>query len=512
MDERGFTSGEVLAKNTLLNLLGMLIPIVVGIVAIPFAVKGLGTDGFGVFSIAWVILGYLGLLDFGLSRATTKYVAEILWQQKVQTLTSLIWTAIIVSFAFGVAGAAILLLATPYLVESLFKIPIPLIGQTKFVFYILAGSLPFILLSSGLRGVLGAAQRFDLVNAVHVPTSVLSFTFPALSLPWGLSLSTVVLLITLVRVCSSFVYFFLCFKAIPSFVPKPVVDFGILKKLLSYGGWITVTGVISPVLVYLDRFFIGSILSMKAVAFYSAPYEAITRLRIIPIAIMTTFFPEFSAVSSQNSGRMEMLVGRSVKYVLITAGVLGLLLFFYSHDILRLWLGDPFAEKSAAIFKILALGIVVNSLAYVPFTLFQGVGRPDLPAKFHLIELPVYIFFLWFLTKTFGIVGAATAWFSRVTVDFFLLYFWSYKRYPNMAHVLRENKICHEIVLLMGFGAVLFLSNSFLHSLLIKGVFLFFCLAVLTLTVWRTIFDRSERIFLTSTVQKVLSLRTVVHS
>ena len=507
MDEKGFTPGKVLAKNTLLNLLGMVIPIVVGIVAIPFAVKGLGPEGFGIFSIAWVILGYLGLLDFGLSRATTKFVAEILRQEKVKSLTSFIWTGIVVSFTFGVVGAMMLLMATPYLVESLLKIPTNFIEQTKVAFYFLSFSLPFILLSTSFKGILGAVQRFDLVNAVHIPTSVLSFLFPALSLPFGFTLSTVILFVVLSRVSASFVYFFLCFKAIPNITTKPIIDLKILMKLLSYGGWITVTGIISPILVYMDRFFIGSILSMKAVAFYSAPYEAITRLRIVPVAIMTAFFPEFSAVSSRNRGRLEMLVGRSIKYVLISTGVVALLLLCYSHDILQLWLGNQFAEKSTLIFQILALGIVVNCLAYIPFTLFQGVGRPDLPAKFHLVELPFYLVTLWLLTKTIGIVGAATAWFIRVTVDFFLLYFWSYKSYPNVAHVLRENKICHEILLLVGFGAFLFLSHVLLGSVLAKAVLLSVYLATFSLVVWYHIFDNSERIFLTSSFKKLLSLR-----
>ena len=128
MGEEEFTSGRVLARNTLLNLLGMLIPIVVGIVTIPFAVKGLGTEGFGILSIAWVVLGYLGLLDFGLSRATTKFVAEGLARRRFEALPTLVWTALVVSFLLGVVGAVGLMVVTPYLVESVLRIPLDLVG------------------------------------------------------------------------------------------------------------------------------------------------------------------------------------------------------------------------------------------------------------------------------------------------------------------------------------------------------------------------------------------------
>jgi O-antigen/teichoic acid export membrane protein len=53
--------------------------------------------------------------------------------------------------------------------------------------------------------------------------------------------------------------------------------------------------------------------------------------------------------------------------------------------------------------QVLALGVLINSLAQTPFALLQGVGRPDLPAKFHLIELPVYVGIAWILVSQFGI-------------------------------------------------------------------------------------------------------------
>ena len=62
------TPTKILVKNSFLNLMGMVIPIFIGLFAIPVTIKGLGKDGFGILSIAWVSIGYLVLLDFGLSR------------------------------------------------------------------------------------------------------------------------------------------------------------------------------------------------------------------------------------------------------------------------------------------------------------------------------------------------------------------------------------------------------------------------------------------------------------
>lgn len=69
----------LLARNTAMNLVGQVIPLLVGLATIPYVVRGLGADGFGILSIAWVLLGYFSLFDLGLGRATIKFVAEVLF-------------------------------------------------------------------------------------------------------------------------------------------------------------------------------------------------------------------------------------------------------------------------------------------------------------------------------------------------------------------------------------------------------------------------------------------------
>jgi len=72
------TSKSILARNTFLNIIGLSLPFLVGIIAIPLIISGLGTERFGLLSLGWVILGYVGIFDLGLGRATTKFVASAL--------------------------------------------------------------------------------------------------------------------------------------------------------------------------------------------------------------------------------------------------------------------------------------------------------------------------------------------------------------------------------------------------------------------------------------------------
>ncbi|MBN2031112.1 flippase [bacterium] len=510
MIKKGFTSSSILVKNTLFNFSGMLLPLLVGVIAIPLTVRGLGTEGFGILSIAWIILGYLTLLDFGLSRATTKFAAENLNKNNLNGIPSIFWTSILMGFCFGCLGSVILYLATPHLINSFFKIPTTYLNETRQSFYLLACVLPFLLVSISLKGMLGAAQRFDLVNAVYVPVSTLNFIFPALSMPFGLNLPAIILLIVVSRLIATGVYFFLCLKIYPNCKHKPHMDLPLLKKLLSYGGWITISGVVSPLLVYLDRLFIGSMLSVGLLTYYSAPLEAITRLRIIPQAIMTTLFPEFSkGLNIEDRKRICFLFGKSVKILLLTTGIISLILSFNAHDILNLWLGKTFAEQSTSLFQIFSVSILINFLALVPFTYLQGIGRPDLPAKFHLIELPIYLFLLWVSITTFGILGAAYAWLFRVTLDFVLLYRWSFKFLPKLSEEIRSIDIRKILTLLLLFGLILIPIRLMVAHLIIRIILLSGLIILLGWAIWLLILDTSEKAFIKSTSEKLCFLKWI---
>jgi len=162
---------------------------------------------------------------------------------------------------------------------------------------------------------------------------------------------------------------------------------------------------------------------MAAVAFYSVPYEAVTRLWIIPMSLTAALFPAFSALEGIGGReKLRMLFARSVKHVLLVLGPIVLMLILFAKEILQTWLGKDFAIQSELVLQILALDILINSLAFIPYELLRGVGRPDIPAKIHLLELPIYTGIAWLLISRWGIVGAAAAWTLRVTLEALLLF------------------------------------------------------------------------------------------
>jgi len=444
-------SGSLLARNTLLNFIGQVIPLVVGVITIPFIVRGLGTERFGLLSMAWVVLRYFAIFDLGLGRATTKFVAEALGRGEHDEIPRIVWTAVTVQAVLGILGTLVLAGITPLLVERVLKIPPELVGEAKATFYLLALSIPVVLVSGSFRGILEAAQRFDLVNAVKVPTSVLTFLLPLVGLLLGFRLPGIVMLILLTRLAALLAFIALNCRILTQ--PRRFsISSTLFPSLFAYGGWIMVTQIVNPILIYLDRFLIGSLLSMTAVTFYTAPYEVVTRLQIIPASLTMTLFPTFSALEGiEDRQKLGTLFTRSAKYILLSLGPIIIALVLFAKELLLIWLGTDFANKSAVVLQILALGVLINSLAYVPSTLLSGAGRPDIPAKVRLFELPIYLGIGWFLIQKHGIVGAAMAWTMRVALDALLLFGFAFRTYRIPARSLAGNGIvcgCFALIIL----------------------------------------------------------------
>jgi O-antigen/teichoic acid export membrane protein len=88
---------------------------------------------------------------------------------------------------------------------------------------------------------------------------------------------------------------------------------------------------------------------------------------------------------------------------------------------LDIWLGAEFANRGYQVAQVVAIGVLANGVASVPFALLQASGRPDITAKLHLLELPLYVAAVYVFTTHLGVVGTAVAWTGRVTLDAALL-------------------------------------------------------------------------------------------
>jgi O-antigen/teichoic acid export membrane protein len=481
------TSGRLLARNTVWNLIGSGAPMVVAVFCIPVLIRGLGKERFGVLTLAWALIGYASLFDLGLGRALTQLVAKKLGAGEEREIPSLAWTSLLLMLLLGFAGTACILLISPWLAGSGLNVPAALQRETLQAFRLLGFSLPFVITTAGLRGLLEAHQRFWLINALRVPMGVFTFAGPLLVLPFSKSLVPVVATLVAGRIVAWAAHLLVCLRVLPEVGRAIVWESSAIGPLLRFGGWMTVSNVVGPLMVTLDRFLIGAMVSLTAVAYYATPYEVVTKLWLLPSALMGVMFPAFSAGFAEDRARTSLLFRRSVKSLFLVLFPIMLCAVVLAQDGLKLWLGPEFAQHSFRVLQWLAVGVFLNSLALAPFTLLQGIGRPDLTARLHLIELPVYLGLLWWMIRTRGIEGAAMAWTARVAVDALFLFGLAKRLLPS------NNPMRLRAVLLPTSALLILLLAALLHGPIEKGFFLLGTILCFVLVTWFRILTPEER-------------------
>lgn len=417
------TFGHVIARNTLLNLVGRIIPLVLALATIPILIKAIGTDRYGLLALFWVIVGYLGLLDMGIGRTTTKFVAERLASNRNDEIPVVVWTSWWMLAALGTIAGLVLVALIPVLVDHVLKVPAYLNREASASMYWLALMLPFAISIAGMQGLLEAQQRFDILNAIQIPANITGYVIPVAISFYTKDLSAVVVALLVARIIVWGVYFWSCLRSMPALRTHWKMSGRHLGEMLRFGGWLSISNIVGPLMVNLDRFVIGALVGLQAVAYYTVPYSLVTQLWIIPASLIPVLFPVFSGLAANRGAALGRMYRHAVKYIFLAMVPFAIGLMALSGDVMSIWLGSEFALKSSTVMAVLTLGVLLNSLAQVPFALVQASGRPDVTAKFHLLELVPYLALVWWATSNYGILGTAVVWLLRVGVDACLL-FW----------------------------------------------------------------------------------------
>lgn len=418
--QNSLVAGRLLAKNTFINVVGIIVPLLVAAFSIPLLIQSLGTERFGILSLAWVFTGYFNLFDLGLGRAVTQMISERLGLERNDELPSIFWTSQVLMSMMGIIGMVLILLFAQSIVERLFNIPLELENETLNTVRILSVIIPLVTSTTGLRGYLQAHQRFDLVNYIRIPFGAYVFLGPlAVALLFTTDLAFIGIILALGRFVVWLCYFFACVRVSPELTEAFEFRRQIIRPMISYGGWMTVSNIIGPLMVYFDRFIVGGIISTAAVAYYTVPQEIVTKILLVPNAFVSVLFPAFAFVSARSGSYLSKLLNRSIAFNTLFVFPIVLLLIGFAYEGLLLWLGEEYAVNGFRPLQWLALGAFLNVIGIVPYALLQGIGRPDVTAKLHLVELPIYLGLVYWLTMRFGLSGTAFAWTFRIAFDTF---------------------------------------------------------------------------------------------
>ncbi len=458
-------ASSVIGRNTLWNLLGFGLPVLLLVVTIPVLIYSAGTERFGVYTIALALLSYFSLLDLGLGRAAVKFLAEAFENNRIVEIRGMFWTFSILTGLMGLLGTLLLAALTPLLINGVLNVPENLQTEARRAFYVLALGIPLVTITTTFQATLESQHRFGVVSVLQFFNSTLNQAAPLFVLLFSYSLEWLVGALVLSRLWGAITFLVVALRHLDRPFRGPFFLRNGLRAFVSYSLWQSVTNIVSPIMENADRFIIGALSVLSAVAYYATPSEIIKRLLILSLSLGRTTFPIFSAAGIKQ--RTYVYVKYSKYLMLILAPLSGSILVFAS-DVLYLWLGTSFAQESSHVLQILAVGLLVNSLAILPFFLIQGSGRPDITAKFHLLELPFYLLLLWVGIQHWGINGAALAWTTRAGADFVLLTLYTWFTNSVNVQVVREERLRQIFLLSLLLLAIGWLLQVLTTLLLLK--------------------------------------------
>jgi O-antigen/teichoic acid export membrane protein len=265
-----------------------------------------------------------------------------------------------------------------------------------------------------------------------------------------------------------------------------------VKPLFRFGSWMTVTNVVGPMMVTFDRFAIGAMISVAAVAYYAIPAEVVTKILLLPAALIGVLFPAFSTAHAANRERLVFLFEAGVKYIFAALFPIIVLVVAFAPEGLRYWLGSDFAQHSTLVVRLIAIAVFVNGVGQVPFAHLQSAGRPAITARIHLIELPAYVVVLLLFVKLWGIQGAAIAWMLRIVIDAFLMFVFSHR-------LSLDSKFMVSKLPLLSLGAlVVFMVASLQMGIAVKIIFAGLACSAFIFVAWHWVLSPRERDLLAS--------------
>lgn len=408
----------MILKNSMYNLAGMLLPIIIALGTIPFYIQIIGVERYGALAIALLLLSYFGQADFGIGRALTQRLAATHGSSPASQ-ASTVYSGFAIIGLFGVVTGALSALAAYWYFSGTFDVEQGLRSEMMQSIWVIALFSPTIAISGVATGSLAGKEDFRFLSVVNLIGNASVQLLPLLTAIYFTHHLKYLLIASLIGRLLGVILALARTRKI-LLVGQPItVNKAEFKHLFGFGKWIMMTAVVGPIMVIADRFLIGAQLGPIAVAAYTIPFQVAQRTLVFPAAVIQVMFPRFAALDPETAIKTCSDASTLIAN-LFAPFIIGLICL--AEPLLRIWIGDALDPRSVLIARILLAGIWVNALANVPYAYIQARGNSRFTALLHLCELPLYMVLLFGLGLAYGLPGVAAAFALRCLIDSIALF------------------------------------------------------------------------------------------
>ncbi len=412
-------------KNVSYSFIGFVVPIVFSVFITPVIVHKLGVAEYGVLILTNTIMGFLGLLDLGLTAGVVKKICEYYALHKLEVLQKMLSTANSTFWIIGLINFLIFFISGKFFLKS-FNI---VANENLFLVFILVGFTSFLTaINSVHTSIPQALQRFDIVNKINL-TQLLIYNLGALGLALlGFQLKAILALNLITVIGLSLAYRFYSRKILPEIKLKFLWDFLELKQLYGFGIFTAIANIGMSAVNQFDRLLIPIFLGPTQLTYYSLPGNVAQKTTTVVGSLGGTFFPLANELSAKGEvERLGVIFRKVIRNLAVLASATTVSIILFGNKILLYWLGEDFALAGTKILYILAITYFLLSLFGIAFNFLMGLNQQKVVAKWSLLMAGVNFLLLLVLLKPFGILGAAWAYLGSA-LPIIGLFYWMEKK------------------------------------------------------------------------------------
>jgi O-antigen/teichoic acid export membrane protein len=402
-----------LKKNVIANFAGSAWSALMGLAFVPFYIRWMGVESYGIIGVFTALMGMLAVLDLGLSQAMNREMArQSSEEQSVHRMADTARTLEIVYWGIAlVVGAIIILLAMP--IANYWLNPEQLTrGELQQALWIMglviALRWPVALYMGGLNGLQRQVQLNVLLSVVATiqgvgTLAVLWFIAPTIQvfLMWQavMALAQVIMLRTAL------------WRSIPH-AQDGIFNKEVLNEVWHFAAGMTGISLLATILTQLDKLILSKVLTLTEFGYYTfAATVAAVLFRMIG-PVFTAYFPRLTELVSRNdTAGVANTYHQGSQLMAVVILPTTFVLAFFSKEILELWTHNPNLVLHASLLvSLLAIGNALNGLMHVPYALQLAHGWTKLAFFQNVVAVIVLAPAIYFSTLRWGAVGAAGVW------------------------------------------------------------------------------------------------------
>jgi len=406
---RNSSSFRLSAGNSVFSIAEYLAQPAAMVLAAPFLVHHLGLQQYGIWMLASAILGSVGILSTGFGDATVKYVSTYRALNDFAGVERTIRATLTINTILAVVFGGVIWMVAPLVVRNVFKIDPALQSVSIRVIKISAVILVLRSSESVFVSTLRAFERYAAPAKLNIFLRSVVVLSAVVLAAIGRGVVEIMVATLFWSVLVVILQAFAARMVAGQFYALPTLQFSALREVFSFGCFSWLQALAAVTFSYADRFLVAVLLGTAPVAVYVICVQAAQPIHGLTAAGFNFLFPHLS--SRHEAG--EVLGPRRVfKLALLTnvavAGLLSLPFLLLARPLLRIWMGNQFAEQGHLVLPVLAISYAALAINVVPHNSLLALGRVRAVAALNIAGGLLLLVVMAILIPRFGLAGAAT--------------------------------------------------------------------------------------------------------